>query len=533
MLSVFLLSCVTYHFILDFFFSGTDTLTLVETSRVNSFDDMLRLFSEPLMAGTGFVEIAKFYRPLTALSYSLDYAVWNLNPWGFQLTNLLLNALVAGLTVLVLYELSERDVSFAWLSGIIFAIHPILVESVPATDRRQDMLAAVFLLLTLALFMRYRRAGGSKKLPIFLSVLSYVLALGAKEVAIIVPPLVFARVFLFSGTEGLRKRFLFACSESAAYVLVSIPYLVWRTHVLGGIGGYLGTEPRPFREVMDYAVNIVCGYVTDLIYPADLFGVQDGPLGDWWTLLIAALVAGYVSICVLRCGNWNETDDNSRCKALVLFLLVWLLLPLLIFVATLTFAHRSMYIPAIPFSALVAYPMVQSLRSLVSFLSGLGDGLPVHSRSWLPLRGSRATVAAIGCALSLYILAYSPLVRSYGQWEDSARIAFLVLTQLASEMPGASQDYQLAVYDLPDRITSYDKKTAKAKEVTYLRDYSIKSWLSLCHPSRPGEVVVRSRSWPCEFSGSLSLGIVRLSRRSLVAFVKLGASVEQSNVIRR
>ena len=404
MLTVFLLACLTYHSVLNFFFTGTDTLTLVETSRVQCFGDIWRLLSEPLMAGTRFIEVAKFYRPLAALSYSFDYAVWGLNPFGFQLTNLLLNALVASLAVLVLFELSDRDVSFAWLGGVIFAIHPILVESVPATDRRQDMLAAVFLLVSLALFLKHRRAEMPKKQLILFSLVAYVCALASKEIAVILPPLVFAQVFLFSGTKGLRERFLSACTGASAYIVATVLYVGWRTHVLGGIGGYLRTEPVPYRDAVAYTLNVLYDYVTDLIYPVDLFGIQESSLADWWKWVTLALVAGYVLVCVRRCGQWNEVGDKDPRKTVVPYLLIWLALPLLLFVVTMTFSHRSMYIPAIPFSALVAYPIVRSWRPSVSRMYGQRPLLSVRSHSWVPIRTSRVMVAAIGArVLDLFI----------------------------------------------------------------------------------------------------------------------------------
>jgi len=151
----------------------------------------------------------------------------------------------------------------------------------------------------------------------------------------------------------------------------------------------------------------------------------------------------------------------------------------------------------------------------------------------VPGHTSRVVVAAMGGVLLLSFLAYSPLVRKYGQWEDSARIAFLVLTQLDSQVRGVSQDYRIELYDLPDRIRCYEKKMPRAKEVTYLQDYSIEAWLHLRYPLRSGKVVVRSRSWPWEFSGNLRVGLVRLSQRNLVAFVEMAPRSKQASVARK
>ncbi len=345
---------------------------------------------------------------------------------------------------------------------------------------------------------------------------------------------------------------------------------------LGGIGGYLGTEPLPYHQAVQYLINVLYNYATDLIYPVDVFRIQDSSPAGWWACLIVALVAVYVSVCVARAATWKGRGDNSLCKALMGYMLIWLALPLLVFVATMTFAHRSMYIPAIPFSALVAYPMVQAWRSLISLIYGErscaaagdedeitsmnhdGGGLQretspsdsdgskvmsshaervsyvtANSLSRVTIRPARVMIVALGAVFSIYILAYSPLVRKYGQWEDSARIALLVLTQLASDVRSISQDYHIEMYDLPDRIRSYENQTPHAKEVNYVRDYSIQSWLHLCYPTRSGTVVVRNRSWPWTFSGSLSVGFVRINRRNLVAFVELVPKSTRTSVATR
>lgn len=533
MLAAFAVSSLTYHGILDYFFTGTDTLTLIEASRVHSFGDVLKLATEPLMAGTDFTSVAKFYRPLTTLSYGFDYALWNLNPWGFQLTNLLVNALVASLVVLVLFELSDGDLAFASLAGILFAIHPILVESVPATDRRQDMLAALFLLLSLVFFIRHRRSEPPSKLTISLSLGSYVLALAAKEIAVIALPLVFAQVFLFSRLTGVRNRFLTACRECWSFAGVTLVYVLWRTYILGGIGGYARSDALSLSETLSYGINVLHNYVLDLLYPADLFRIFDTAFANHWTWVLLAIAAAYLAVCVLRCGRWDETGNNTHAAAMVCYLLLWLAMPLLIFVITLTFAHRSMYIPAIPFSALAAYPAALSCRALRSLLVGRSSVRSVASRSWALISDLHVPVAAAGVLFVLYVAAYSPLLRTYGQWQDSGRIAFLVLSQLTSEARDLSPGYRIEVYDLPDRIRSYEHRIPRAKEVNYLCAYSIQSWLRLHYPHARGTVIVRSRSWPWEFTGNLKVGLVRLSHRSLVAFVEIGAKTARTNVAKR
>ncbi len=125
-----LIAILTYLPILRSFLTGTDAITLIESSRIDSFEDFAQILLRPLMDGTAFVNVALFYRPLASMSYALDYVIWGLNPFGYHLTNLILHVLVT-LSVAYLIRFLSRDNWVGLLAATIFTMHPILVESVP------------------------------------------------------------------------------------------------------------------------------------------------------------------------------------------------------------------------------------------------------------------------------------------------------------------------------------------------------------------------------------------------------------------
>src|ERR1700682_2408450 len=78
-------------------FFGSDTWPWLVSTRIESPGDVLRVAFSPIMSGTNFVaEVAHFYHPLTALSYSLDQALFGLNPFAFYATNLLIHLAAVG-----------------------------------------------------------------------------------------------------------------------------------------------------------------------------------------------------------------------------------------------------------------------------------------------------------------------------------------------------------------------------------------------------------------------------------------------------
>ena len=232
---VFLVGIGTYLHTVQYWFVATDSLTLIETSRVRTVADFVQIFTQPLMHGSGFTDVALFYRPLSSLSYAVEYPLWGAAPGGYHLTNVVLHAVAAVLVAVTVREMTTRPV-VGYLSGVLFTVHPLAVDVVPAIARRQDILVAIFVLGTLLLFVRSRQAdcprlfGGA--------VVTYALALGAKETALVVPGLIFFWVAVHQEASEWRSRIVTAFIPTIPFIGITLVYIIVRVAVLGGLGGY-------------------------------------------------------------------------------------------------------------------------------------------------------------------------------------------------------------------------------------------------------------------------------------------------------
>lgn len=104
------------------------------------------------------------YQPLPMLSFQLDYALASQTPTGvapfaFHLTNVFLHVLNSMLVVLLAAALSRRIV-IGGLVGLLFATHPMAMESVAWVSGRMILLATLFSLVVLILAVRRRRTPG-------------------------------------------------------------------------------------------------------------------------------------------------------------------------------------------------------------------------------------------------------------------------------------------------------------------------------------------------------------------------------------
>ncbi|RJP15559.1 MAG: tetratricopeptide repeat protein [Candidatus Abyssobacteria bacterium SURF_5] len=125
-------------------FVGYDDQNLIQANeqiRSLSADNIKRMFT-PRLRGN--------YQPLRALSYAIDYAVWGPQPFGFHLTNTILNSISVVLVWLLLRRV--MDARTAAVSAAIFAVMPIHVESVAWMSSRKDVLSLAFFLLAILLY---------------------------------------------------------------------------------------------------------------------------------------------------------------------------------------------------------------------------------------------------------------------------------------------------------------------------------------------------------------------------------------------
>lgn len=175
-----------------------------------------------------------YYRPVTRLSWMLDYAAWGADAGGFHRTSVLVHALATLALTLLLFLLS-RSAPAAWFGGLIFAVHPAHTEAVNIITARSDVLAGAFIALTLLLHVASRqRAGGAAPIALrALALLALGAALGSKEVGM-------AGLLAVAGLElvDLRARWLLPRSLGrralivAPYVALGVAYVLVRAAVL-------------------------------------------------------------------------------------------------------------------------------------------------------------------------------------------------------------------------------------------------------------------------------------------------------------
>jgi protein O-mannosyl-transferase len=92
------------------------------------------------------------YYPLTGTTFWLDYQCWKLWTLPYHIENVVLHFIA----VLLFWRLLHRlQVPGAWLAAGIFALHPVMVESVAWITERKNVLSLAFYLGALLAYGRY------------------------------------------------------------------------------------------------------------------------------------------------------------------------------------------------------------------------------------------------------------------------------------------------------------------------------------------------------------------------------------------
>src|SRR6059036_1479614 len=132
------------------------------------------------------------------MTLGLDYLLWGMNPLGYHLTSLLLHAanavvfffIVRRILTLALPAPSERGhalTASAGVAALVFAIHPLRVESVAWVTERRDVLSGLFYLLTILMYLRACERGARGRGGYWLSVAVFVCALLSKSMVVNLP----------------------------------------------------------------------------------------------------------------------------------------------------------------------------------------------------------------------------------------------------------------------------------------------------------------------------------------------------------
>ncbi len=275
-----------------------------------------------LFGNWGDSDLMRSYRPIASLSIFIDALVGGrTDAWRYHLTNLILYFVCCCLVSLVTLELTGRrgnrlSGAAALWAGLLFAVYPLHPESVAWIIGRVDVLCGAFYLASVFLFLRFQLI--REKSILVLSLISFLLALLSKEMAVTVPVVITMAAFLLKPDYD-RASAKTRMTWVGYFWALLIVYSLGRHFLLGTtIGGYGESSAvdllNSWRAFLDRAslTKIFVG-INEEYHPIRIMA----------KLVVPAYIA--IGVCLLS----KVVLMRGRTLNTFLFLLAWMIVALI------------------------------------------------------------------------------------------------------------------------------------------------------------------------------------------------------------
>jgi tetratricopeptide (TPR) repeat protein len=268
------------------------------------------------------VGVTPQYYPLVHTSYWLEYRLWEDDPRGYHVVNILLHALGA---LLLWRVLKLLGVPGAWLAAAVFALHPVHVESVAWITERKNVLSGVFYLASALLYLRFTLRTGEDRPSRWLyagALALFVCALLSKTVTCSLPAALLLVLWWKRARIGWQDARLLApfFALGVAFGLLTIWMEVHR------VGAQGATWDLTFIDRCLIAGRALGFYAGKLIWPWPLMFVYPRwqiDAGAWWQYVFPVAAAGVVA------ALWLTRDRLGRGPLVAVLLFAGTLVPAL------------------------------------------------------------------------------------------------------------------------------------------------------------------------------------------------------------
>ncbi len=335
-------------------------------------DDIAYIFQNPYLKQISLENIWNIfsnfhvfftYIPFTNISYSIDFSIWGLYAPGFRLTQVLLHGANSVLIFVILNRLiAVRSVPF--LTAILFAIHPLNIETVVWISERKNILSSFFSLLSFFYYIQFVKSENLfNRKYYYLSFLFFFCGLLSKSISVVMPAvMVWADFCIFRRGWRLREKVPFFLLSLIMVFLT----LVYEGKKAGALVPYAGGS---FWISFLYTFRVYGDYVSTVFFPVGL--------SPYYHYIYSDLESAKTFVCYIAIPGiiyWAIKYKNER--PLIAFGIGWFVLwlvPVSNFIPLNTLRQdRYLYLPAIAILAFISWGLCNSrLLKRKTFFYGL------------------------------------------------------------------------------------------------------------------------------------------------------------------
>ena len=213
----FVLSLIVYSNTFNHDYAWDDVIVITENERVQEgLGDVPALFEN---IKSQEVQHKIGYRPISLLSFATDVELFGMDPGASHVMNMMYYGLLCCLLFIMLKRFfSERSAWFAFLITVLFLVHPLHVEVVANIKSRDEILAAIFGVVSVLSFLNYLERTKWRVVWIIVCFFSLFLSFMSKENGIVFVGILVLVTFFKS--QNLKKTLLQLVVPVAAIVLL-------------------------------------------------------------------------------------------------------------------------------------------------------------------------------------------------------------------------------------------------------------------------------------------------------------------------
>nr|WP_084406972.1 hypothetical protein [Pedobacter panaciterrae] len=333
------------------------------------------------------------YAPANQLSYTLLYSAFGYNPFWFHLLGLVIHVSNVVLVYLFIKKLLNLSKSFtpesvtriAFLTAIIMAVHPFLVESVAWLSASKILIYSFFYLIAIHIYLSYLVS--RKTVHYLLVVLFFILSFAGKEQAVTLPVCLLLIDYALKRDFRNKKLWL---EKLPLFIIAFIFGYITLLSQSADKAGLLSEAPHyPFYQNIIFASYSVTEYLVKCLIPIKLSYLYVFPnaIGREVPVRFWIYPAMLLIICVSFWGFWKKHWIFFGIAFFIVHLGVVLhIIPISRFAIV---ADRYVYIASIGIFFLMAYLVDKALGNIkyrtltitLSFLYVFSIGIYAHQHS--------------------------------------------------------------------------------------------------------------------------------------------------------
>lgn len=233
-------------------FVWDDTDIIVGNPQLQKLSNIPSLFlSEDRIEGS-----TGYYRPMTYVSFTIDHAIWGLNPVGFNITNLVLHILVALLFYQVISAFFKND-NLALAAALLFSLHPVVGETINFhSGGRNTLLCACFILMSLLFYAKDKHIAAA---------ICFAGAIFSKEFGLLLP----AVLFVYDWSIRKEKPRLLSY---VPFLIAIVIYFIIRSYAVEKASLLTSLN---LTESLWASPYLVIKYLAHMVYPFNLSVLYD------------------------------------------------------------------------------------------------------------------------------------------------------------------------------------------------------------------------------------------------------------------